>query len=424
MPANQPPIPTLRSVAQVQSEIARSIEAITATQQCTLNAALNRICAEDVIAPINVPSFDNSAMDGYAFCSEDITECKHLAIVGSALAGRPFETTLTAGQAIRITTGAKIPARCDSVLPQELATLISTDTLDLTATLVRSGQHIRRCGEDISQGSIAIHKGTRLGPAELGLLASLGFSAIHVFRPLKVAIFSTGDELRSSEGGNQVGSTNATIYDSNRVTLHAMLSRLGIEVVDLGILPDEPKQLETALRHSANDVNAIITSGGVAGGSADFTKQVFSRLGDVHFWSINMRPGRPLAFGPTHKTNDAKHPTYLFGLPGNPVAVMVSFYFFVRPALQQLAGENAIAPLQISAVAQHDIAKKLGRAEFQRGYCYRNAQGQLEVKIAGDQGSGILSSMTKANCMLILPEDLPTIRAGATIPVVLFEGLI
>jgi len=404
------------SVDEAQQQVQSAILPITDSEQIALGQALDRITADNIVAPINVPAFDNSAMDGYAFCAQDLTTNKQLHIVGSAFAGHPYQGPMQSGQAIRITTGAPIPDRCDAVLPQELAVLANAHTLDMRNIEVHAGQHRRRCGEDLKMGDIAIAKGCRLKPAELGLLASLGISNVKVRRRLRVALFSTGDELRS------VGQTldSGCIYDSNRVTLHGMLNRFGAEVVDLGVLADNPLELRTALQNISSQVDVIITSGGVAEGAADYTKQVMQELAEMTFLSINMRPGRPFAFGKMVQSNGN---TFLFGLPGNPVAVMVSFYFFVRPALQLRGGERISVPIPINAIAAHRISKKVGRTEFQRGICTVTEHGQLCVTMTGEQGSGILSSMSRANCLVVLKPEQSNIATGDAVQLILFEGL-
>ncbi|MCD6026352.1 MAG: molybdopterin molybdenumtransferase MoeA, partial [Solimicrobium sp.] len=387
------------SVSQAQQHIQTAMEPITESETISLDCALDRISAENISAPINVPAFDNSAMDGYAFYALDLASNKRLHIVGSAFAGHPFPMPLQAGQAIRITTGARIPERCDTVLPQELAIFEDDNTLDMRNVVVRAGQHLRRCGEDTKIGDISIAKGCRLGPAELGVLASLGISEVNVHRRLRIALFSTGDELRSVKKTTD----NGCIYDSNRITLSGMLTRAGMEVIDLGIFSDDPTALKAALQKTYQQVDAIITSGGIADGSADYTKQVMQEFADMTFMSINMRPGRPFAFG---KIAQSTKNTYLFGLPGNPVAAMISFYFLVRPALHLLNGAQVATPLQIDATATQAIHKKIGRTEFQRGICNLSAQGKLQVSTTGGQGSGIISSMAQANCLIVLnPEQ-------------------
>lgn len=406
------------TVSSAQRQIQDAIQSISETELLPLGLALDRILASNLMANMNVPAFDNSAMDGYAFCSRDLARHHELIIVGSAYAGHPYSASISPGQTIRITTGAKIPSGCDCVIPQELAQLTSATTLDArNISTSTPGQNIRRCGEDIARGAIALAKGTRLGPPELGLMASLGIAQVQVLRRIRVAIFSTGDELLCAGKSVAIDQAAGHIYDSNRISLHAMLTRCGAEIIDLGVLADDPEILASALKLCAPQVDAIITSGGVAGGAADFTKQVFQRLGQMHFWSVAMRPGRPFAFG---KIDTA----YVFGLPGNPVAMMVSFYFLVRPALQLLSGAPARIPVLVNAIATEAIAKKIGRTEFQRGICQINQQGQLTVRITGDQGSGMLSSMAQANCMLVLAEQQADVAVGDSVQISLFEGLI
>lgn len=404
------------SVEQAQQKIQSAMLPIAGSEVVPLNHALDRISAEHIVAPMNVPAFDNSAMDGYAFCAEDLASNKLLEIVGNAFAGHSYPAPVQFGQAIRITTGAPMPDRCDTVLPQELAILANEQTLDMRNINVHAGQHRRRSGEDLKIGDIAIAKGCRLKPADLGLLASLGIANLNTQRRLRVALYSTGDELRSV--GQKLDS--GCIYDSNRATLHGMLIRFGAEVIDLGVIADNPGELKAALQNIAPQVDAIITSGGVAQGAADYTKQVMQELAEMTFMSINMRPGRPFAFG---KMVHANGNTFLFGLPGNPVAVMVSFYFLVRPALQLLGGEHLSVPIYVNAIAAQRIAKKIGRTEFQRGSCNVSAQGQLHVTVTGEQGSGILSSMARANCLVVLKPEQGDIDIGDMVQLILFEGL-
>lgn len=406
------------SVLEAQQLSQTAIIPIKDTEHIVLNQALDRICSDNIIAPMNVPAFDNSAMDGYAFCAQDLASHKQLQIVGSALAGHPYQSPMQPGQAIRITTGAQMPERCDTVLLQELAVVVDVDKLDMSNMSISAGQNRRCLGEDIKIGDVVITKGSRLGPAQLGLLASLGIGEVNVQRRLRVALFSTGDELRSV--GQELDS--GCIYDSNRLVLQGMLTRFGAEVIDLGVLADDPVELQAALQRCAAQVDVVITSGGVAGGTADYTKQVMQKLGEMIFMSINMRPARQLAFG--QWCTNADRNTYVFALPGNPVAVMVSFYFLVRPALQLLSGAQVTMPPLIDAYAIKRIPKKIGRTEFQRGICQVSLQGQLQVSITGEQGAGILSSMSRANCMVVLNPEQGDIEAGDTVQLVLFEGLL
>lgn len=409
---------TTLSFLEAQQQCQAAVIPIKDTEHIGLNQALDRICSENIIAPMNVPAFDNSAMDGFAFCAQDLKSHKQLQIVGSALAGHPYSSPTQPGQAIRITTGAKMPDRCDTVLPQELATVVDDNKLDMNATRISGGENRRCFGEDIKLGDIVITKGSRLGPAQLGLLASLGIAEVNVQRRLRVALFSTGDELRSV--GQHLD--NGCIYDSNRLVLQSMLSRFGAEIVDLGVLADNPVELQAALQKCAADVDVVITSGGVANGSADFTKQVMQELGEMTYMRIGMRPARQLAVGRWHTS--AEQNTLVFALPGNPVAVMISFYFLVRPALQLLSSAQVSMPPLVNARATKPIPKKIGRNEFQRGICQVSEQGHLQVSITGDQGAGILSSMSSANCMVVLHPEQADIEVGDTVQLVLFEGLL
>jgi molybdopterin molybdotransferase len=314
-------------------------------------------------------------------------------------------------------TGALIPIGCDTVVPQEFTQVDSETTVTVPAGTVAAGDNLRRKGEDLHVGGTALASGKILRPADIGLLASLGIVAAPVRRRLRVAFFSTGDELRS------VGETldAGCVYDSNRYTLHGMLTRLGCEVVDLGVVRDDPLSLEAALRRACEQADAIITSGGVSAGAADYTRQTVGQLGDVAFWTIAMRPGRPMAFG---KISSNGKNAYLFGLPGNPVAVMVSFYVFVRDALlQMMAAQHAPLPL-MRAWAQTAIRKKPGRTEYQRGILTLDSAGIAQVRITGAQGSGILRSMSEANCLVVLKHEQGNVDAGDAVDVWLFDGMI
>jgi molybdopterin molybdotransferase len=358
-------------------------------------------------------------MDGYALRGTDLdtTQAVTLSVVGSAFAGGDaVAATVASGQCVRIMTGAVMPAGCDTVVPQEFVQ-VAGNAITILSGMVRSGDNRRLQGEDLQAGKPALLQGKRLRPADLGLLASLGIAEVPVRRRLRVAFFSTGDELRS------IGETldAGCVYDSNRYTLYGMLTRLGCDIVDMGVIKDDPASLEAAFRNACECADAIITSGGVSVGEADYTKQTMAKLGDTVFWKIGMRPGRPMAFG---KISSNGRSAYLFGLPGNPVAVMVTFYFFARDALLRMMGAEA-APLPLMrAISQSAIRKKPGRTEYQRGILSHDADGQLQVAITGAQGSGILSSMSTANCMVVLNDQQGKVNAGDTVEVILFEGLV
>lgn len=405
------------SVRDAQAIIEKLIAPIQETEVVNLFDAYHRILAKEIVSPINVPPHDNSAMDGFAFASREL-QAPHctLSIVGTALAGHPYNGKVDAASCVRIMTGAVMPADCDTVIPQELCERITEHDISFAADCVRPGDNRRLQGEDLKFGQCALAAGKRIGAAELGLLASLGIAQVEVKPRLKVAYFSTGDEIRS------LGDTldNACIYDSNRYTLFGMLTDLGCEILDLGVVADHPDALETALRQACVQADAIITSGGVSVGAADYTRQVMAKLGEVEFWTIAMRPGRPLAFGEIHSDGQS---AYLFGLPGNPVAVMVSFYFFVQAALQSMMGAQIPSPLPVRAISSGKIKKRPGRTEYQRGIATKSSDGSIQVAVTGSQGSGILRSMSEANCMVVLNDDSGDIQLGDPLDIVLFQGL-
>ncbi|QWE16096.1 gephyrin-like molybdotransferase Glp [Polynucleobacter sp. AP-Nino-20-G2] len=395
-------------------------------QTVTLDQAINRILAEDLLSPIDVPAADNSAMDGFAFNSDCLgNEDKPvtLKIVGTAYAGKPYEGRVGKGECLKIMTGALMPQDCDTVIPQEF-TEQADPANNLLVTFkqnqVKRGENRRLRGEDLQSGKAAIHAGRLLRPSDLGLAASLGVGILKVHRKLKVAILSSGDELRPLGQDLDAGS----IYDSNRYSLIGLLNRLDLEIIDCGIVRDDPASLKSAFIAAAEKADVLISSGGVSVGEADFTKQIMQELGDVGFWKIAMRPGRPMAFGVLKPTHSSNHKTLFFGLPGNPVAVMVTFYQFVRSALLQLNGASQTEPCLTQAIAQAPIRKKPGRTEFQRAIMERGSDGKPTVKITGSQGAGILRSMSEANCFVILYHDQGNIATGDWVDVALFDGLL
>ncbi len=412
--------PEALPVEQAQQIVLQHVTPVTGVEKLALRSALGRVLAEDIISPIDVPAHDNSAMDGYALCGADLAAAGQpvsLRIAGSAFAGAGFGEAAAAGTCVRIMTGAPMPEGSDTVVPQECVNAAGDGIITIAAGVVRPGDNRRLRGEDLRAGAPALRKGRILQPADLGLLASLGMAEVAVRRRLRVAFFSTGDELRSLGEVLEPG----CVYDSNRYTLYGMLSRLGCELLDMGVVRDDPAALEAAFRSACENADVVITSGGVSVGEADYTKKIMAQLGDVLFWKIAMRPGRPLAFGQiaSHGQN-----AWLFGLPGNPVAVMVSFYFFAREALLCMMGA-ADAPLPLlRAAAQDDIRKKPGRTEYQRGILSHDAQGRPQVRITGSQGSGILRSMSEANCMVILSHEQGSVKAGDAVEVLPFNGLV
>ncbi len=407
--------PNSLPVSRAQELILSLVAPVVGRERAFVRQGLNRILAEDVIAPMNVPAHDNSAMDGYALRHADLaaTGETRLAIAGTAFAGRAFEGRLPPGSALRIMTGAIVPQGLDTIVVQEVARLegAGSDTVIIPPGQ-RIGQHCRRAGEDLKAGQPALTAGKLLRPAEIGLLASLGQVEIMLHRRLRVAVFSTGDELCAV--GRQL--RDGQVYDSNRYTLWGMLERLGCEVMDMGVVADDPAALEAALIEAAQSCDAIITSGGVSVGEADFVRELIARLGEVAFWKIAMKPGRPMAFG---KIDNA----WLFGLPGNPVAVMVTFYQFVRPAVLKMMGATP-APLPTFHVVSSAALKKApGRTEYLRGLLFQD-QGLWRVQPAGDQGSGILRSMSDANCFIVLEHERGDVAAGERVSVQAMEGLV
>ena len=409
--------PNALPVRDAQRIIREFVQPVRAVEMVALRASLGRVLARDLVSPINVPAHDNSAMDGYALRGADLPldGVATFKVVDIVYAGKPSTVVPGPGECVRIMTGGVMPAGCDSVLPQEFADSGDDVAMTVRAGAIRAGDNRRLAGEDLKAGSAALKAGRIIRPADLGLCASLGFAEIPVQRRLRVAFFSTGDELRSI--GEPLG--EGCVYDSNRYTIYGMLQRLGCEIIDMGVVRDSPEALEDALRTACENADAIITSGGVSVGAADYTKQVMAQLGDVTFWKVGMRPGRPLAFG---RVTSNSRSAFLFGLPGNPVAVMVSFYFFARDALLQMMGANAPLPL-LQARSSEAIRKKPGRTEYQRGIITRSADGTPEVRLTGAQGSGILRSMSEANCMVVLHDEQGSVTAGDMVDILPFEGL-
>ncbi|TDN69020.1 gephyrin-like molybdotransferase Glp [Paraburkholderia sp. BL10I2N1] len=416
--------PEALPVSAAQAIVRQWASPVAAVERVPLHDALDRVLADDVVSPTNVPAHDNSAMDGYAFDGTSLVAQQRsveLCVAGKALAGHPFGRAVSAGECVRVMTGALMPNGCDTVVPQELVTR-DGDTIRFPGDTLKRGANRRRAGEDLTQGQPALLAGRILRPSDLGLLASLGIGEVAVRRRLRVAFFSTGDELRSLGEPLDPG----CVYDSNRHTLFAMLRRMNLDALDLGVVRDEPAALEAALRSAAASADVILTSGGVSVGEADFTKQLLRTFGDVAFWSLAMRPGRPLAFGRvwSGERPGVGQPALFFGLPGNPVAVMVTFYQIVRAVLLVMSGASVQAPPVITATSAQAIRKRAGRAEFQRGTASRNERGQWQVTPTGSQGSGVLSSMSEANCFIVLAHEQADIDAGDTVDIMLFDGLI
>lgn len=414
--------PELLPVAEARRRIHAQADDVGGDERVALRDALGRIVAEPVISPMNVPNHTNSAMDGYALSSADLPadssgdSSRRLEVLGTAWAGRPFDGEVKLGSAVRVMTGAVMPAGCDTVIMKEQVQEQSSpgDHAIVIGPGHRAGQNVRQAGEDIAVGDRVLDAGMRVLPAELGLLASLGIAEVSVKRRLRVAFFSTGDELRSLGEPLALGE----VYDSNRYTLHGMLTRLGVELIDLGVIRDDAQAVRDAFLEAAELGDAVISTGGASTGEADYIGETLASLGEVRFWRIAIRPGRPLAFG---RVGDA----LFFGLPGNPVAVMVTFYQFVQPALLRMMGCSEAQPNPtVRATCTSPLRKKPGRVEVYRAILSRDADGGISVRSTGKTGSGLLHTMSDANCFIILPEDGGSVEPGAQVDVQPFFGLI
>ena len=413
--------PNALPVAQAQEFIARLVPQMQTVERLALRSSLGRVLARDIVSPINVPTHDNSAMDGYALRAADLAADGDtlIGVAGTAFAGAPFAGAVGVGLGVRIMTGAVMPTGLDTVVPQEFTRSAADGRICIPAGTVRLGDNRRLAGEDLALGEVALAAGRTITPADLGLMASLGQAEVPVFRRLRVAFFSTGDELRSIGEPLEAG----CVYDSNRYTLWGMLQRLGVDLIDMGVVRDEPAALREAFSQAAANADAVITSGGVSVGEADHTKQVMRALGEVLFWKIAMRPGRPMAIGRLQAQGSSR-PAMLFGLPGNPVAVMVTFYAFVRDALLAMGGATPQPLPLLRAVSTEALRKKPGRTEYQRGIVSQAADGRWQVRITGAQGSGILRSMSQANGMVVLHHGQGDVAAGDLVDVVPFNGLV
>ncbi|HEY9268655.1 MAG TPA: gephyrin-like molybdotransferase Glp [Methylotenera sp.] len=403
--------PNSMPVEKARQFIKQYLDPVAETETVTLHQSLGRVITQDIQSPADVPNYDNSAMDGYAFNSQDLNAAQ-LRVIGTAFAGKAFNGSVSSGECVRIMTGTVMPQGTDTVAMQEKV-LRDGDSIQFTEA-PKPRANVRYAGEDLQQGQNVLSAGHLMQAADLGLLASLGIAEVSVYRKLKVAFFSTGDELVA------IGKPLATgqVYDSNRYTLYGMLSKLGVEMIDMGAIADDPLQLENTLLNAAAQADVIITSGGVSVGEADYMKELLSKHGQVMFWKIAMKPGRPLAYG---KVGNAHY----FGLPGNPVAVMVTFYQFVREALLTLMGQPATHALPMFEVeCTAPIRKLSGRTEFQRGILYTDEAGTWKVKPTGAQGSAILSSMSLANCFIVLDEGVGNLDAGTMVQVQVLQGII
>ncbi len=400
------------TVASAVEQILAASRLSGGLEKLALRDCLGRCLAEDIISPLAVPAHNNSAMDGYALHSDglDNDEVKQFRVVGEAYAGSPYHGNVGRSECVRIMTGAILPEQTDSILIQEQVTPVEDNTIETTRA-IHPRQNVRFAGEDIQQGAPVLERGHVIKPADLGIIASLGVSECKVFRRPRVSFFSTGDELKSI--GETLGA--GEIYDSNRYSLFGLLSASGVDIIDMGVVRDDPDSLREALLLAAANSDVVLTSGGVSVGEADYIKDILQQIGDMTLWKILMKPGRPLTFGNIDNA-------LFFGLPGNPVAVMVTFYQFVLPCLKKLAGKPDKPVPGFTAVSLSEIRKNPGRREFQRGIASTDEQGDLQVELTGRQGSGILTSMSKANCFIVLDEDSASIGKGDRVRIEFFAG--
>ncbi|EML0286776.1 bifunctional molybdopterin-guanine dinucleotide biosynthesis adaptor protein MobB/molybdopterin molybdotransferase MoeA [Vibrio parahaemolyticus] len=403
--------PAFLSVVQGQEKILSLVNTVSEIEACKIENAYGRVLAEHIISPVNVPQYTNSAMDGYAIRSDDVDRNSYQ-VVAEVMAGHAYDQPLEVGQAVKIMTGAPTPLNGDTVVMREQASQ-EGDNVTFNGANIKAGQNVRQAGEDLAIGSDVFTAGTRLASPEMGMIASLGFGEANVFRKLKVAVFSTGDEVQAPGTEQKANS----IYDSNRFTIMGMLEKLGCEILDFGILEDNEQLMIEALENASAQADVVMTSGGVSVGDADYIKLALDKLGQIDFWRINMRPGRPLAFGQINNKP-------FFGLPGNPVAVMVSFINFVEPALRKMQGEQGWKPLKVNAIATENLRSRQGRTEFSRGIYELDDTGRLTVRTTGKQGSGILRSMSEANCLIEISPAIDTVKAGESVTIIPLQGRI
>ncbi|MDF4950547.1 bifunctional molybdopterin-guanine dinucleotide biosynthesis adaptor protein MobB/molybdopterin molybdotransferase MoeA [Vibrio parahaemolyticus] len=403
--------PAFLSVVQGQEKILSLVNTVSEIEACKIENAYGRVLAEDIISPVNVPQYTNSAMDGYAIRSDDVDRDSYQ-VVAEVMAGHAYDQPLQVGQAVKIMTGAPTPRNGDTVVMREQASQ-EGDKVTFNCAHIKAGQNVRQAGEDLAIGSDVFTAGTRLASPEMGMIASLGFGEANVFRKLKVAVFSTGDEVQAPGTEQKANS----IYDSNRFTIMGMLEKLGCEILDFGILEDNEQLMIEALENASAQADVVMTSGGVSVGDADYIKLALDKLGQIDFWRIKMRPGRPLAFGQINNKP-------FFGLPGNPVAVMVSFINFVEPALRKMQGEQGWKPLKVNAIATENLRSRQGRTEFSRGIYELDNTGRLTVRTTGKQGSGILRSMSEANCLIEISPAIDTVKAGESVTIIPLQGRI
>ncbi|MCW8932527.1 MAG: molybdopterin molybdotransferase MoeA [Gammaproteobacteria bacterium] len=402
------------SVSDVQKRIISDIKAVKGTEKIDLRQALGRVLAKDIIATFNTPPCDNSGMDGYAFKSTDINDQSTLTlkVAGQSFAGHPYKGEVAPGEAIRIMTGAQVPNGVDTIVMQEHTEKNDEQNVTIT-TIPKPYANVRKAGDDLKTGQTFLSKGKKLSPTDLAFLATQGIAEVSVSRKIRVAFFSTGDELRS------IGETlnEGDIYDSNRYSLYGLLKNLDVEMIDMGVIPDDREAIEEAFITASELADTVITSGGVSVGEADFVKETLEKLGKINFWKISMKPGKPLAFGTIGNS-------LFFGLPGNPVAVIATFYQFVQPALKRMKGQDIVLPLTVKAKTTELLKKRPGRTDFQRGIMEQSDSGELTVKNAGTQASHVLTAMSRANCFIVIPAESSSIEVGEMVDVQPFEGLL
>ncbi|MDZ7753705.1 MAG: gephyrin-like molybdotransferase Glp [Gammaproteobacteria bacterium] len=409
-----PSDPGALGLDEARRRIAAAATPVTGGVRVALRSALGRVLDAEVVSPQDVPNHTNSAVDGYALAGSELppSGTREFRVAGTAMAGAPFTDPCASGECVRIMTGAPMPAGTDTVVMQEHVDTAGDGRMRIDDRH-RPGQNVRQAGEDIAAHSVVLPAGRRLTPADLGVIASLGLGEVTVRRPVRVAFFSTGDELRAV--GDPLGPGD--VYDSNRYTLYGMLARLGVEILDLGVVRDSPEALARAFTRAAAMADVVITSGGVSVGEADHIAAILGELGRVEFRKLAMKPGRPFTFG--HLGD-----TLFFGLPGNPVAVMVTFYLLVQPTLGQLAGAGWQEPLTLEATSTDRLRKRPGRFECTRGILDHTMAGGPSVAATGSQGSGLLTSMSRADCLILLPESRATVEPGDTVTVAPFAALI
>lgn len=403
--------PGLTPFDEAFEQLLSQVSPIQAREYLALEQACGRVLAQDVASDMNIPSADNSAMDGYAVRSADLTVAGTLKQVTKIFAGHPFDARIEAGQCARIMTGAQIPDGCDAVVMQE-----NTESKDSVIHILqtpKAGENIRCAGEDIRKGETILTKGRRLTPSDIGLLASLGIAQVPVFKQITVAVISTGDELQTPGAKLNLGQ----FYESNGYTVAALLERLNVKVLNLGIVPDDLEQLRDAFLQADEKADVVITSGGVSVGEADYTKTIIEELGRIDFWKLAIKPGKPFAFG--HLPS-----SYVIGLPGNPVSALVTLHKLAVPMLRKISGQTMQSALRLKAIAGKTLRKRPGRMDFQRGIYQVLENGDLEVVATGAQGSGILTSMSAANCYIVLPQDSGNVAEGDTVTIEPFDGLL